>query len=129
MCCTRKMPASGSAASHPSPFLQTEGQHMLAAMLSCKPSAQGGRYLQRMLAGEVMAQLRGRQGDAPAALAGALAALDQAFRNLHPFNGPVREGVRIAVALVDLKQQVPSLARPSWYREKDQSSVFTGVGA
>lgn len=86
--------------------LQAEGHHVLAAMLSCKPSAQGGRYLQRMLAREVLAQLRGRDGDAPAALAGALAALDQAFRNLHPFNGPVLEGVRIAVAFVDLKQQV-----------------------
>ena len=85
---------------------QAEGQHVLAAMLSCKPSAQGGRYLQRMLAREVLAQLRGRDGDAPAALAGALAALDQAFRSLHPFNGPILEGVRIAVALVDLRQQV-----------------------
>ena len=88
---------------------QAEGHTLLAAMLSCKPSAQGGRYLQRMLGREVGAQLRGRCGDAPAALAGALAALDQAFRNLHPFNGPVLEGVRVAIALVDLKERVSLL--------------------
>ena len=79
---------------------------MLAAVMSCNLSAQGGRYLQRMLARELAAQLKYRDGDVQAVLPGALAALDTAFRNLHPFNGPVLDGVRIALAYMDLQHQV-----------------------
>lgn len=86
--------------------MQADRHHVLAAVMSCSPSAQGGRYLQRMLAKELAAQLKYQDGDVQAALPGALAALNTAFRNLHPFNGPVLDGVRIALAYMDLQQQV-----------------------
>jgi hypothetical protein len=92
---------------------QADKQHILAAVMSCKPSAQGGRYLQRMMQKELAAQLKHRDGDVHAALPGMLAALNSAFRNLHPFNGPVLDGVRIALAYVDLQHQACGFSRLS----------------
>ena len=78
---------------------------LLAAVLTFGPEAQpNGRYLQRNLQHEVLEQAAGT-GDAAAAVPAAIAALNSAYRNLHPFNGPVLEGVLVAVAYVDLREQ------------------------
>jgi hypothetical protein len=75
-------------------------------VLTCQPSAQGGRYLQRTLAKELQSQIRQHGGDVKAALPAALSALNQAYRNLHPFNGPVLENVQAAIVYADLRSQV-----------------------
>ncbi len=75
-------------------------------MFTCQPSAQGGRYLQRTLAKELAVQIRQHEGDVRAALPAALSALNQAYRNLHSFNGPVLENVQAAIVYADLRNQV-----------------------
>ena len=85
---------------------QADKQHILAAVFTCQPSAQGGRYLQRTLAKELAVQIRQHEGDVRAALPAALCALNQAYRNLHSFNGPVLENVQAAIVYADLRDQV-----------------------
>ncbi|CAL8471895.1 g11437 [Coccomyxa elongata] len=85
---------------------QADKQHILAAVFTCQPSAQGGRYLQRTLAKELAVQIRQHEGDVRAALPAALSALNQAYRNLHSFNGPVLENVQAAIVYADLRNQV-----------------------
>ena len=83
--------------------LQTDHTHAFAAVLTYDVEAQpNARYLQRNLHREVREHVAG-MGDAAAALPAAFAALDRAYRNLHPFNGPVLAGVRVAAAYVDLR--------------------------
>lgn len=86
--------------------MQADKQHILAAVMTCQPSSQGGRYLQRMLVRELQVQIRKQGGDVRAAIPASLQALDFAYKDLHPFNGPVLEGVSLALAYTDLKSQV-----------------------
>jgi hypothetical protein len=96
--------------------------------MTCQPSAQGGRFLQRMLVKELQALIRQQGGDVKAAIPATLQALDHAYRDLHPFNGPVLEGVSLALAYTDLRSQVgpgplavypASRCAPAW--------LFTGL--
>jgi hypothetical protein len=87
-------------------YVQTDKQHILAVVMSCQPSAQGGRYLQRTLEKELQGQIRQQGGDVSAAIPATLRALDSAYRALHPFNGPVLEGVCLALVYADLNSQV-----------------------
>ena len=75
-------------------------------MISCIPTAQGGRYLQRHIQRELQSQIRQHSSNVQAALPAALRALNQAFRDMHPFNGCVFEGVRITLAYIDAKTKV-----------------------
>ena len=92
--------------------LQTDQAHAFAAVLTFDVEAQpNARYLQRNLHREVREHVAGT-GDVAAALPAALAALDRAYRNLHPFNGPVLAGVRVAAAYVDLRARTLHLCAP-----------------
>lgn len=86
--------------------MQADKHHILGAVLTCQPSAQGGRYLQRTLPKELQNQIKQHEGDVKGALPAALSALNKAYRDLHPFNGPVLENVKIAIAYADLRSQV-----------------------
>ena len=88
------------------PMLQADKHHILAAVISCSPTAQGGRYVQRHLHRELQHQLKQKGGNAQAALPATLSALDEAFRDMHPFNGHVLEGVKLTVAYTDAKSNV-----------------------
>ena len=91
----------------PVPWLvQADKQHVFAAVISCNPTAQGGRYLQRHIQRELQSQIRQHGGNVQAALPAALRALNQAFRDMHPFNGSVFEGVRISLAYIDARTKV-----------------------
>ena len=81
---------------------QADSKHLFAAVLTSSQTARGGHYLKQHLHTEVQAQIRKNGGDVPAAMSAALATLNKAFQNLHPFNKHVLEGVRLAVAWVDL---------------------------
>lgn len=85
---------------------QADKHHIFAAVISCIPTAQGGRYLQRHIQRELQGQLRQHGGNVQAALPAALRALNQAFRDMHPFNGSVFEGVKMTLAYVDAKTKV-----------------------
>ncbi len=87
-------------------LLQADKHHILAAVISCSPTAQGGRYLQRHLQRELHHQLKQNGGNAQAALPATLRALDEAFRDMHPFNGHVCEGVKLTLAYIDAKTNV-----------------------
>ena len=82
-------------------MLQVDSKHMFAAVLTSKTSARGGHYLRQHLHTEVLAQIRQQNGSVPAALRASLDVLNKGFRNLHPFNPDVLEGVRLAAAYVD----------------------------
>lgn len=114
---------------------QADKQHILAAVLTCQPSAQGGRYLQRTLAKELQSQIRQHGGDVKAALPAALSALNQAYRNMHPFNGLVLENVQAAIVYADLRSQVCLFEEPLESRVCPESayvrlriSLVTGPG-
>ncbi len=77
-------------------------------------SQPNGRYLQRNLHREVLEQVAGL-GRVDAALPAALAALNRAYRNLHPFNGPVLEGVLVAAAYLDLRSRALHLCAACLY--------------
>ena len=85
---------------------QADKHHVFAAVISCIPTAQGGRYLQRHIQRELQSQLRQHGGNVQAALPAALRALNQAFRDMHPFNGSVFEGVKMTLAYIDAKTKV-----------------------
>ena len=80
---------------------QVDSKHMFAAVLTSKATARGGHYLRQHLHTEVLAQIRQQDGSVPAALRASLEVLNKGFRNLHPFNPDVLEGVRLAAAYVD----------------------------
>jgi len=85
---------------------QADAAHLFAAVLTFGLDSQpNGRYLQRNLHREVAEQVAGL-GAVDAALPAALAALNRAYRNLHPFNGPVLEGVLVAAAYLDQRSRV-----------------------
>lgn len=91
---------------------QTDYAHAFAAVLTFDAEAQpNARYMQRNLHRELREHVAGT-GDAAAALPAAFAALDRAYRNLHPFNGPVLAGVRVAAAYVDLRARTLHLCVP-----------------
>ena len=87
-------------------MLQADKHHILSAVISCSPTAQGGRYLQRHLQRELQHQIKQQGGIVQAAIPAALRALNEAFREMHPFNGPVCEGVKLTLAYIDLKTKV-----------------------
>ena len=94
------------------PWLQADKHHILAAVISCSPTAQGGRYLQRHLQRELHHQIKHQGGNIQAALPAALRALNEAFRDMHPFNGPVLEGVKLTLAYMDAKTKVRLILPP-----------------
>lgn len=109
MPCTQAFPclqAASSAADACWSLLQADRHHILAAVISCSPTAQGGRYLQRHLQRVLQHQLKQHGGNAQAALPATLHALDEAFRDMHPFNGHVCEGVKLTLAYIDAKTKV-----------------------
>ena len=81
--------------------LQVDSKHMFAVVLTSKASARGSHYLRQHLHTEVLAQIRQQNGSVPAALRASLDGLNKGFRNLHPFNPDVLEGVRLAVVYID----------------------------
>ena len=85
---------------------QADKHHVFAAVISCIPTAQGGRYLQRHIQRELQSQMRQHGSNVQAALPAALRLLHQAFRDMHPFNGSVFEGVKITLAYIDAKTKV-----------------------
>ncbi|KAK9837409.1 hypothetical protein WJX81_000323 [Elliptochloris bilobata] len=97
-------------------ILTTDKAHAFAAVLTFGAEAQpNGRYLQRNLHREVLEHVA-ETGDVAAAFQAAFVALNRAYRNLHPFNGPVLKGVRVAVAYVDLRTQTLHLVANSGCR-------------
>lgn len=93
-------------------ILQADKQHILAAVISCSPTAQGGAYLQRHLQRELAQQIKQHGGTVQAAIPATLRALNESFRDMHPFNGPVCEGVRLTLAYIDAKTKVAFCLRP-----------------
>lgn len=73
-------------------------------------TARGQSYLSRNLFREVQTQIKAADGDLARAFLAAMSTLDQAFRRIHPFNGPVLEGVRIAAAYLDAASSTVHLA-------------------
>ena len=78
--------------------------------MTASPTARGHSYLNRNLTREVQTQAQKAGGDMAQAFLAAVSALDTAFRRIHPFNGPVLEGVRIAAAYLDASTNTVHLA-------------------
>ena len=82
-------------------LLQAEDEdHIFAAILTATGNAPGLNYLRIKLYQQLQAQLRLQNG-AAAAMPASIAALDAAYRRLHPFHGDIMEGVSLTMVYVD----------------------------
>ena len=90
--------------------MQVDGKHAFTVVMNADFSARGASYLSRKLFREVHTQIQASEGNLAHAFRTAVTVLDSAFRRIHPFNGPVLEGVRIAAAYVDAQTGTVHLA-------------------
>lgn len=91
-------------------LLQVDDSHAFAVVLNADFTARGASYLSRNLAREIRSQVQAAKGDLSLAFLTAISVMDRAFRRIHPFNGPVLEGVRIAAAYIDTTTNTLHLA-------------------
>lgn len=84
-------------------------KHLFAAVITSSRSAQGGNYLRRNMHRELMHQMAA-DGDVHKAIRAAIFALDRDWRDMHPFNRNVLEGVSLSAAYIDLSSNTLYLA-------------------
>ena len=76
-------------------------KHIFAAVISASRTAQGARFLRRNLHTELMRQIWA-VGDVHQAIRAAIFSLDRMWRDMHPFNRNVLEGISLSALYVDL---------------------------
>lgn len=76
-------------------------KHIFAAVITASRTAQGANFLRRNLHSELMRQIN-RVGDVHPAIRAAIFSLDRTWRDMHPFNRNVLEGVSLSAVYVDL---------------------------
>lgn len=84
-------------------------KHLFAAVISATRTAQGGNYLRRNMHRELMHQIVA-VGDVHKAIRAAIFSLDRTWRDMHPFNRNVLDGVSLSAAYVDLATNTLYLA-------------------
>ena len=85
--------------------LQADDKHLFAASVTSKTSSRGGHYLRQHIHMELLAQIKQHGGDVAKAIQAAVAHLNKTFRNLHPFNLDILEGVQVSLAYLDFASQ------------------------
>lgn len=91
-------------------LLEVDGKHAFSVVMNADFTARGASYLSRNLLREVRSQIQAYSGNLAQAFLSAISVLDKNFRRIHPFNGPVLEGVRIAAAYIDVPTNAVHLA-------------------
>ena len=84
-------------------------KHLFTAVFSANRTAQGGNYLRRNMHRELLHQIRA-VGDVHKAIRAAIFSLDRTWRDMHPFNRNVLDGVSLSAAYVDLATNTLYLA-------------------
>ncbi len=84
-------------------------KHLFAAVISASKTAQGGNFLRRNMHRELMHQISAI-GDVHKAIRAAIFSLDRTWRDMHPFNRNVLDGVSLSAAYVDLSTNTLFLA-------------------
>ena len=94
-------------------FLQVDSsgsvKHLFAAVISASRTAQGGNFLRRNMHRELLHQIK-VVGDVHKAIRAAIFSLDRTWRDMHPFNRNVLDGVSLSAAYVDLSTNILYLA-------------------
>ena len=84
-------------------------KHLFAAVISAERTARGGNFLRRNMHRELTHQITA-VGDVHKAIRAAIFSLDRTWRDMHPFNRNVLEGVSLSAAYVDLSTNILYLA-------------------
>lgn len=84
-------------------------KHLFAAVISASKTARGGNFLRRNMHRELMHQISA-VGDVHKAIRAAIFSLDRMWRDMHPFNRNVLDGVSLSAAYVDLSTNTLFLA-------------------
>lgn len=84
-------------------------KHMFAAVISADRTARGGNFLRRNMHRELVQQIKA-VGDVHKAIRAAIFSLDRTWRDMHPFNRNVLDGVSLSAAYVDLSTNILYLA-------------------
>ena len=84
-------------------------KHLFAAVISADRTARGGNFLRRNMHRELVQQIKA-VGDVHKAIRAAIFSLDRTWRDMHPFNRNVLDGVSLSAAYVDLSTNILYLA-------------------
>lgn len=84
-------------------------KHMFAAVISATRTAHGGNFLRRNMHRELLQQI-GAVGDVHKAIRATIFSLDRIWRDMHPFNRNVLDGVSLSAAYIDLSTNTLYLA-------------------
>ena len=84
-------------------------KHLFAAVISADRTVRGGNFLRRNMHRELMQQIKA-VGDVHKAIRAAIFSLDRTWRDMHPFNRNVLDGVSLSAAYVDLSTNILYLA-------------------
>lgn len=87
----------------------TSVKHLFAAVVSADRTARGGNFLRRNMHRELVQQIK-VVGDVHKAIRAAIFSLDRTWRDMHPFNRNVLDGVSLSAAYVDLSTNILYLA-------------------
>ena len=84
-------------------------KHLFAAVISADRTARGGNFLRRNMYRELLQQIKAVR-DIHKAIRAAIFSLDRTWRDMHPFNKNVLDGVSLSAAYVDLSSNTLYLA-------------------
>lgn len=84
-------------------------KHLFAAVISTDRTARGGNFLRRNMYRELLHQIKA-VGEVHKAIRAAIFSLDRTWRDMHPFNKNVLDGVSLSAAYVDLSTNTLFLA-------------------